>query len=63
VVRTYAARVPAVIEVVSVIDAAPSRVFDLKLDVDVHAQSVPASRETADDRQRREIRAVCVRST
>ncbi|HEX5512302.1 MAG TPA: SRPBCC family protein [Actinomycetales bacterium] len=38
---------PALIEVVSVIDAAPSVVFDLTLDVDVHAASLPASRETA----------------
>ncbi|WP_208020931.1 SRPBCC family protein [Verrucosispora sioxanthis] len=38
---------PALIEVVSVIDAAPSAVFDLTLDVDVHAASLPASGETA----------------
>lgn len=38
---------PALIEVVSVINAAPSVVFDLTLDVDVHTASLPASRETA----------------
>lgn len=38
---------PALIEVVSVIGAAPSVVFDLELDVDVHAASVRMSRETA----------------
>lgn len=38
---------PALIEIVSVIDAAPSAVFDLELDVDVHAASLSASRETA----------------
>jgi ligand-binding SRPBCC domain-containing protein len=43
----YAANVPAVIEVVSVIDAAPSVVFDLELDLDVHAASIPRSQETA----------------
>lgn len=35
------------IEVISVIDAAPARVFDLELDVDVHARSLPGSRESA----------------
>jgi ligand-binding SRPBCC domain-containing protein len=39
--------VPALIEIVTVIDAAPAVVFDLKLDTDVHAASLPASRETA----------------
>ncbi|UQU62699.1 SRPBCC family protein [Couchioplanes caeruleus] len=38
---------PAVIEVVSLIDAAPAAVFDLELDVDVHADSLAGSRETA----------------
>ncbi|MEG3636965.1 SRPBCC family protein [Micromonospora palythoicola] len=38
---------PALIEVVSVINAPPSVVFDLTLDVDVHSASLPASRETA----------------
>lgn len=38
---------PAVIEVVSVIEAAPSQVFALKLDVDVHAASLHDSGETA----------------
>ena len=35
------------IEVVSVIDAVPIRVFDLELDVEVHAESFPDSGETA----------------
>ncbi|MBB4763808.1 SRPBCC family protein [Amorphoplanes digitatis] len=35
------------IEVVSVIDAVPIRVFDLELDVEVHAESLSDSRETA----------------
>ncbi|GIM94351.1 SRPBCC family protein [Paractinoplanes toevensis] len=35
------------IEVVSLIDAAPPRVFDLELDMDVHAGSLPGSQETA----------------
>jgi ligand-binding SRPBCC domain-containing protein len=39
--------VPAVIEVVSLINAPPTRVFDLELDVDVHAASLAGSRETA----------------
>jgi ligand-binding SRPBCC domain-containing protein len=39
--------VPALIEVVTEIDAAPDVVFDLKLDMDVHAASLAASRETA----------------
>jgi ligand-binding SRPBCC domain-containing protein len=39
--------VPAVIEVVTVIDAAATTVFDLELDVDVHAASVAGSGETA----------------
>jgi ligand-binding SRPBCC domain-containing protein len=39
--------VSAVIEVVSVINAVPARVFDLELDVDVHAESLSASGETA----------------
>jgi ligand-binding SRPBCC domain-containing protein len=43
----YAAAVPAVIEIVSDIDAAPSVVFDLELDVDVHAASLHGSQETA----------------
>ncbi|MFI5495154.1 SRPBCC family protein [Actinoplanes sp. NPDC051859] len=38
---------PAVIEVVSLIHAAPTTVFDLELDVDVHADSLAGSRETA----------------
>ncbi|MDR6318879.1 SRPBCC family protein [Actinoplanes couchii] len=38
---------PAVIEVVSVIAAAPDRVFHLELDVDVHAESLSGSGETA----------------
>lgn len=45
--RVQAARTPAVIEVVSVISAVPNRVFDLELDMDVHAESLHASRETA----------------
>ncbi len=36
-----------VIEVVSLINAAPATVFDLELDVDVHAESLPESQETA----------------
>jgi ligand-binding SRPBCC domain-containing protein len=39
--------VSAVIEVVTVIDAAATTVFDLELDVDVHAESLAGSRETA----------------
>jgi ligand-binding SRPBCC domain-containing protein len=39
--------VPAVIEVVSVIDAAPGELFHLELDVDVHAESLNDSGETA----------------
>jgi ligand-binding SRPBCC domain-containing protein len=39
--------VPALIEIVSVIDAAPSVVFDLELDVDFHAASLHGSQETA----------------
>jgi len=39
--------VPAVIEVVTVIKAAPAVVFDLELDVDVHAASLAGSEETA----------------
>ncbi|WP_433305743.1 SRPBCC family protein [Actinoplanes sp. CA-030573] len=35
------------IEVVSLVDAEPSRVFDLELDVDVHAGSLAGSGETA----------------
>lgn len=35
------------IEVVSVINAAAATVFDLELDVDVHAESLAKSRETA----------------
>lgn len=38
---------PALIEIVSVIDAAPDVVFDLELDVDVHAASLRGSQETA----------------
>ncbi|GIE77381.1 hypothetical protein Aph02nite_33310 [Actinoplanes philippinensis] len=38
---------PTEIEVVSVVDAAATTVFDLELDVDVHAGSLPGSRETA----------------
>ena len=36
-----------VIEVVSLIGAPPRRVFELELNVDVHAASLPGSRETA----------------
>jgi ligand-binding SRPBCC domain-containing protein len=39
--------VSAVIEVVSLINAAPTTVFDLELDVDVHAESLAESQETA----------------
>jgi ligand-binding SRPBCC domain-containing protein len=39
--------VPALIAVVTVIGATPDVVFDLELDVDVHAASLAASRETA----------------
>jgi ligand-binding SRPBCC domain-containing protein len=39
--------VPAGIEVVTVIDAPVSVVFDLELDVDLHAASLSRSRETA----------------
>jgi len=39
--------VSAVITVVSLINAAPTRVFDLELDVDVHAESLAESHETA----------------
>ncbi|MBV1855164.1 SRPBCC family protein [Catellatospora tritici] len=38
---------PEVIEIVSDIDAAPRVVFDLELDVDVHAASIRGSQETA----------------
>ncbi|WP_432537802.1 SRPBCC family protein [Kineococcus arenarius] len=38
---------PVVIEVVTVIDAPPAVVFDLELDVDVHAASLAGSGETA----------------
>ncbi|MFI6780621.1 SRPBCC family protein [Micromonospora sp. NPDC050276] len=38
---------PVLIEIVSLIHAAPSVVFDLELDVDVHAASLPGSQETA----------------
>ncbi|GAA3784255.1 hypothetical protein GCM10022225_85120 [Plantactinospora mayteni] len=38
---------PALIEIVSHINAAPSVVFDLELDVDVHAASMRGSQETA----------------
>jgi len=38
---------PAVIEVVTVVKAAPEVVFDLELDVDVHAASLAGSQETA----------------
>ncbi|MDT5041747.1 MAG: hypothetical protein QOE51_2732, partial [Actinoplanes sp.] len=44
---SYACEVPALIEVVTVIGAAPDVVFDLELDVDVHAASLAPSRETA----------------
>ncbi|WP_309238394.1 SRPBCC family protein [Actinoplanes aureus] len=37
----------ALIEVVSVINAAAATVFDLELDIDVHAESLAKSRETA----------------
>jgi len=36
-----------VIEVSTEVDAAPARVFDLELDVDVHASARPGSRQTA----------------
>jgi ligand-binding SRPBCC domain-containing protein len=39
--------VPEVIEVVSVIGAAPATVFDLELDVDVHTDSLRGSDENA----------------
>jgi len=39
--------VPTLIEIVSVIGAAPHVVFDLELDVDVHAASLHGSQETA----------------
>jgi ligand-binding SRPBCC domain-containing protein len=39
--------VPAAIEIVTVIDAASATVFDLELDVDVHADSMAGSGETA----------------
>ena len=35
------------VEVVTLVDAEPAVVFDLELDVDVHAASVPGSDETA----------------
>ena len=38
---------PALIEIVSLIGAPPDLVFDLELDVDVHAASLSGSRETA----------------
>ncbi|MEE6263941.1 SRPBCC family protein [Plantactinospora sonchi] len=38
---------PASIEIVSLIHADPGVVFDLELDVDVHAASLPGSQETA----------------
>ena len=37
----------ATVTVVSLIEAGPATVFDLELDVDVHAGSLPGSRETA----------------
>jgi ligand-binding SRPBCC domain-containing protein len=40
-------RVPTVIVVETVIQAEPAIVFDLELDMDAHASSVPGSRETA----------------
>ena len=43
----YAGEVPALIEVVTEIRAAPGVVFGLELDMDVHAASLAASRETA----------------
>jgi ligand-binding SRPBCC domain-containing protein len=39
--------VPAVIEIVTFVKAAPDVVFDLELDVDVHAASLSGSQETA----------------
>jgi ligand-binding SRPBCC domain-containing protein len=39
--------VSALVEVVSVVHAAPATVFDLELDVDVHTASMRASGETA----------------
>src|SRR3979411_1716643 len=38
---------PAPIEIVSIIDAEPNVVFDLEVDVDVHAASLHGSRKTA----------------
>lgn len=38
---------PVVVEVSTEVDAAPSVVFDLELDVDVHAASLPGSGERA----------------
>ncbi|MCU7729380.1 SRPBCC family protein [Actinoplanes sp. KI2] len=38
---------PAVVEIVTVVKAAPEVIFDLELDVDVHAASLPGSQETA----------------
>ena len=38
---------PELIEVVTLVDAPPAVVFDLKLDVDVHAESLAGSREVA----------------
>lgn len=52
VAQRYAAVVSTLIEVVTLIDAAPATVFDLELDVDVHAASLAGSRETASSRRR-----------
>lgn len=38
---------PAMIEIVTLVDAPPDVLFDLELDVDVHAASLPASGERA----------------
>lgn len=45
--KLYAGRVSALVEVVTVIDAAPGVIFALELDVDVHSASLAGSRETA----------------
>lgn len=44
---SYACGVPALIEVVTEIDAASDVVFDLELDMDIHTASLAASGETA----------------
>jgi ligand-binding SRPBCC domain-containing protein len=46
-VEHYAGGVPELIEVVALVGAAPAVVFELELDVGVHAESMAGSREVA----------------